>query len=74
MNDDSINPDRQSSQCDFDLEDRSSRQKAGFTAPYTCAVCGADAEIISNLCAPEFNPKAPGTNRPQDVINRSATN
>ncbi len=60
MSDDSLNLDRRSHQCDFDLEDRSSRQKAGFSAPYTCAVCGAEAEAISSVCAPEFNPKAPG--------------
>jgi hypothetical protein len=60
MNDEDMNLDRRSSQCDFDLEDRSSRQKAGFTAPYTCAVCGAEAEVINHLCAPEFNPRNPG--------------
>ena len=58
MNEDSMNLDRQRQQCEFDVEDRSSRQSAGFTAPYTCAVCGAEARVISNLCAPEFNRRA----------------
>ena len=58
MTDESMNLEERRQQCEFDVEDRSSRQAAGFTAPYTCAVCGAEAEVISNLCAPEFNPKA----------------
>ena len=58
MSDESMNPERMRPQCEFDVEDRSSRQSAGFTAPYTCAVCGAEAQVMSNLCAPEFNPRA----------------
>ena len=58
MNEDSMNLEQQRRQCEFDVEDRSSRQAAGFAAPYTCAVCGAEAQVMNNLCAPEFNPKA----------------
>jgi hypothetical protein len=58
MNEDSMNLNQQRRQCEFDVEDRSSRQAAGFAAPYTCAVCGAEAQVMSNLCAPEFNPRA----------------
>jgi hypothetical protein len=58
MTDESMNVGERRQQCEFDVEDRSARQSAGFTAPYTCAVCGADAEVMSNLCAPEFNPQA----------------
>ncbi|MBW7995501.1 MAG: hypothetical protein FVQ81_02795 [Candidatus Glassbacteria bacterium] len=58
MSDEQLNSDERNYQCEYDLEDRSSRQAAGFAAPYTCAVCGVEAEAISHLCAPEFNPKA----------------
>lgn len=58
MSEESMSPDQRNFQCEYDMEDSASRRAAGFTPPYTCAVCGAEAEAISHLCAPEFNPKA----------------
>ncbi|MFH1068683.1 MAG: hypothetical protein V1794_03585 [Candidatus Glassbacteria bacterium] len=40
-------------QCEIDVEDRASRSAGGVPAAYHCSLCGAEADSLDHLCAPE---------------------
>lgn len=40
-------------QCEIDVEDRAARGSGRGSALYSCALCGAEADSLDHLCAPE---------------------
>ena len=58
MNEERLNSYDPLYQCEMDLEDNAQRSKSRDYEPrYTCAVCGAGAESMDSLCAPDHGRK-----------------